>query len=206
MKKIILLVLAVLVIGVAWYLISPLFIETVVEEDFPFTQTDYEEMVVSIEELGGDSITVEELQAMTVEEIMVLEQDLLAEAPQDTDAIEEEIISEVVTIASGAFVDADDVHKGSGTALLLESDGTTVLRLEDFETTNGPDLRVYLAVAESPDQPDDLDAGYLDLGKLKGNKGNQNYEIPADVDLSSYNSVVIYCKPFHVIFTVASLN
>ena len=47
--------------------------------------------------------------------------------------------------------------------------------------------------------------GYLDLGKLKGNRGNQNYPIPADVDISIFNSVVIYCKPFAVVFSVATL-
>ena len=55
-------------------------------------------------------------------------------------------------------------------------------------------------------RPYDLMAGYLDLGPLKGNRGNQNYEIPADVDLSEYGSVVIYCQPFHVIFATAPLN
>jgi hypothetical protein len=49
-------------------------------------------------------------------------------------------------------------------------------------------------------------AGYLDLGSLKGNIGNQNYEIPAGTDISEYQSVVIYCLPFHVIFSTATIS
>ena len=73
--------------------------------------------------------------------------------------------------------------------------------------TNGPDLHVILTPHPNPmSQADVKTAGYNDLGKLKGNIGNQNYPISADVDLSAGGSVVIYCLPFHVIFSVASLG
>ena len=86
-------------------------------------------------------------------------------------------------------------------------DGSHLLRLEDFDVTNGPDLRVLLAEAGDPMTRDELQAGgYTHLAKLKGNKGNQNYEIPADVNLDEQNSVIIYCMPFHVIFSVAPLQ
>ena len=52
----------------------------------------------------------------------------------------------------------------------------------------------------------DKDRGYLDLGKLKGNIGNQNYPVPDGIDISEYNAVMIYCEPFHVIFSTAPLN
>ncbi|MEX1044023.1 MAG: DM13 domain-containing protein [Acidimicrobiia bacterium] len=71
--------------------------------------------------------------------------------------------------------------------------------------TNGPDLRVILVPNGDPQEADDI-TGYLELEPLRGNVGNQNYEIPPDVDLSQYGSVVIYCKPFHVLFAVASLE
>ena len=73
--------------------------------------------------------------------------------------------------------------------------------------TNGPALHVYLSRHEDPDSPGEVkDLGFVDLGDLKGNRGNQNYPIPSDVDIAGYNSVVIYCKPFNVVFSVASLR
>ncbi|NND83554.1 MAG: DM13 domain-containing protein, partial [Acidimicrobiia bacterium] len=78
---------------------------------------------------------------------------------------------------------------------------------EDFEVTNGPDLHVILSPVDSPNSSEELRAvDYVDLGELKGNVGNQNYEIPADVDIDSIGSVVIYCVPFHVIFATANVS
>jgi hypothetical protein len=78
------------------------------------------------------------------------------------------------------------------------------LRLEDFSVTNGPDLHVLLA--ENPSPPDHDSLGmYLDLGSLKGNLGDQNYDIPAGTDINQFKSVVIYCLPFHVVFSTADL-
>ena len=111
-------------------------------------------------------------------------------------------------LASGEFVDADAIHKGSGRALLYAlPDGRHVLRFEDFRTTNGPALVVYLAGHASPTSAADvIDGGFLDLGKLKGNVGNQNYPIPADVDIADYGSVVIWCELFDVLFSPAALE
>jgi len=73
--------------------------------------------------------------------------------------------------------------------------------------TNGPELHVILAPHPNPESRGDVTAaGYVDLGKLKGNIGDQNYAIPENVDLPGVGSVVIYCKPFHVIFSVATLQ
>ncbi len=109
-------------------------------------------------------------------------------------------------LSLGAFVDADKFHAGSGDAKILKlADGSTILRLEDFSVTNGPDLRVLLAKHGGPITREEVDQGYLELGKLKGNKGNQNYTIPAGTNLDEYKSVVIYCKPFHVVFSSATL-
>lgn len=70
--------------------------------------------------------------------------------------------------------------------------------------TNGPDLSVILAVEPEPDGF--LSGNYTELWKLKGNIGNQNYPIPENVDPGRFNSVVIYCKPFHVLFSFATLK
>ena len=111
-------------------------------------------------------------------------------------------------IKSGSFRDADNFHKGSGQATIYRSqDGSHLLRLENLNVTNGPDLHVILTPDPSPDSRGDVKAaGYVDLGKLKGNKGDQNYHIPSGVDINAQGSVVIYCQPFHVIFSVATLQ
>ena len=81
-----------------------------------------------------------------------------------------------------------------------------MLRLEDFSVTNGPRLHVYLSNHPNPTGSSQTRGdGYTDLGGLKGNKGNQNYDIPEYVDISEANSVVIYCVPFRVVFSVAPL-
>lgn len=97
-------------------------------------------------------------------------------------------------------------HKGTGTAKLLQTGDTYVVRFEDLNVENGPDLYVYLSPAPSSSKASAFDAGHLDLGKLKGNQGNQNYAVPAGVDLSKYKSVVVWCKRFSSGFAVAPLG
>ena len=115
---------------------------------------------------------------------------------------------QVVALKDGQFKDADSFHKGSGQATIYSTpDGGYFLRLEELSVTNGPALHVFLSPHEDPDRSGEVKTpGYVDLGKLKGNRGNQNYPIPADVDITAINSVVIYCKPFSVVFSVATLQ
>ncbi|MBI2063795.1 MAG: DM13 domain-containing protein [Candidatus Yanofskybacteria bacterium] len=108
-------------------------------------------------------------------------------------------------LKSGNFVDVDFIHKGSGRAFLLEyPDGSKVLRFEDFNITNGPDLFVYLAETTAPTGDLEGLGNYIDLGRLKGNAGNQNYELPAGI--GNFNSVVIWCKKFGVLFPYAVMH
>jgi hypothetical protein len=104
-------------------------------------------------------------------------------------------------VSTGEFEAAS--HPGSGTASIIEkSDGEAVLTFKDFETDNGPDLLVYLVPADSPAGSD---KGAVDLGALKGNKGNQQYAIPAGTDLEQDWRVVVWCRAFTVSFTEAPL-
>lgn len=125
------------------------------------------------------------------------------EPVDDAAATEAPAVAPVV-LASGSFVDRD--HPASGTASVFALDGgTRVLRFEDLATDNGPDLKVYLSAA-GPDAPSgEFDDTFVDLGPLTGNLGNQNYEIPADVDLEQYASVVIWCDRFNVPFGASPL-
>jgi len=109
-------------------------------------------------------------------------------------------------VAMGMFMDADDFHRGSGSATMFRGpDGNHILRFEDFMVTNGPALSVLISKAEGITSSENL-GEYLDLGPLKGNVGNQNYEVPAGTDVSEYKTVVIYCVPFHVVFATAPLT
>ncbi len=105
-------------------------------------------------------------------------------------------------VSQGEFEGADDFHFGNGTALLIESEpGVYVLRLEEFSVRNGPDLFVYL----SPDPGGYTDAA-INLGELKGTDGAFNYDIPAGTDVSQYQSAIVWCKAFAVLFATATLG
>lgn len=165
MKKLVLALLGIVAIAIAWWLLSPLFLNKTVDEDLAFNTPIQDD-------------TSNEPDVMVDEEPM-----------QDAPTV----------VAQGTFQDADSAHKGSGSATVYEQDGQHVLRFEDFSVTNGPDLRVLLAK-----DVNNLDAGYVELEKLKGNMGNQNYTLAEDIDPAAYDGVVIYCKPFHVTFSTAT--
>ncbi len=86
------------------------------------------------------------------------------------------------------------------------TDGNRVLRLTEFATSNGPDVHVYLVAAgDVQDNATVKTAGFVDLGSIKGNVGDQNYDVPADVDLAKYRAVTIWCRRFAVNFGTAPL-
>ena len=257
-------VILIPVVAFAWWLLSPLFLSTTVDEEFPYaanavvpadmTMAEVEVVMETMAEmeppevdepmpfsvgqeearkvgLDAANTTVESdlagsvketLGEVVVEKESVVEIEKLVEVEKEVpvvvEAVREVIIEEVteptpppsepVALASGSFRDADSFHRGSGDATIYRlPDGSHLLRLEDFEVTNGPDLRVLLARPNDPQSRDELHAaGYTHLAKLKGNIGNQNYEIPADIDPSGIGSIIIYCMPFQVIFSVAPLS
>jgi Electron transfer DM13 len=116
-----------------------------------------------------------------------------------------EPVATIVTLAEGSFVPLGR-YSGEGTARVL-NDGSEqrFLRFENFATDNGPDLNVYLVASDASADPDTFDDDAVDLGNLKGNIGDQNYEIPPDVDLSIYDTVVVWCVRFSTPFTAADL-
>jgi hypothetical protein len=126
-----------------------------------------------------------------------------ASAPEDPAA------ARPVVLAEGVFISHE--HTTTGTARVLRApDGSRYLRLEDLNTSNGPLLKVWLTNA--PVRAGTAgwhvfdDGRHVDLGPLKGNKGSQNYPLPADVDLTAYHSVSIWCARFHVSFGAAALT
>jgi hypothetical protein len=110
-------------------------------------------------------------------------------------------------LRTGEFNTIDGLHKGEGAAAIFrQSDGRYILRLDPFQVTNGPDLYVYLSGHPAPINSAQLhQAGVVEIARLKGNIGSQNYELPANFDISQFRSVVIYCKQFNVVFSTAAL-
>ena len=178
-------ILAIPVVALAWWLGSPLFLDTTVDETFPGAVTPDNNDSGAL----GDGPATPDVPALGTSE-------------------DEEAAAGPIQLFTGAFVDADAAHRGSGSATIFElEDGAHVLRFEDFEVTNGPDLHVLLVPTDDPVDRDLLaDVGYEDLGKLKGNVGNQNYDLPEGFDPDGSWTVVIYCDPFHVVFSTARLS
>ena len=116
------------------------------------------------------------------------------------------VAAEPVELALGEFASLE--HTTTGTALVLElDDGRRFLRLQGLETSNGPDLRVYLSsVPASDDWYVYDDEEFVDLGGLKGNLGSSNYAIPANVNLADFETAVVWCRRFSVGFGVAPLD
>src|SRR5262244_3000851 len=108
-------------------------------------------------------------------------------------------------LATGQF--HSGAHETKGIATLFQlADGKKMLRLTDFATSNGPDVHVYLVAADDAKDNDTVTkAGFIDIGSLKGNIGDQNYDLPANTDLAKYRAVTIWCKRFSVNFGTAPL-
>jgi hypothetical protein len=111
--------------------------------------------------------------------------------------VEESIPSEALLVAEGEFMPR--VHGVEGSALLIEENGTHIVRFEDFETDNGPQLFIYLSSDLGNDD-------FINLGEIKATKGNINYEIPKGTDITKYNNVLVWCRPFGVLFSYAKLK
>ena len=150
MKKLIILIVSIIILGLAYWLISPFFIDKKVSE----------ELNISAESEGAQPVLV----------------------------------------LRGVFTGFDRIHTGSGNVNVIQvGDRHTIRFEENFDVANGPDLYVGFG----------KDGEYIkgsEIGKLKGNIGSQNYELPAGIDLADYNEVWIWCKAFSVGFAKAALN
>lgn len=117
--------------------------------------------------------------------------------------------AEPIELASGTFISHE--HETTGTVRIVENpDGTRFLLIENLATTNGPDVHVWLSASDVVEGFDGWfvagGAPFVELGLIKGNLGNQVYEIPADVDLSQFRSVSLWCVQFGVSFGAAQLS
>lgn len=197
------------IIAAGFWLGAPLFTNTTVDEAFPLaagavvptdmTRSGVEQVMADMANLAN--LVDEAMPAsMTAKSPNTGTPDATSGGGQDQ--------ATAKVLSSGGFRDVDSFHKGSGVAKIYQvQDGSRFLRLEDLNVTNGPELHVVLSPEPNPASSEQVKSpGYVDLGKLKGNLGNQNYPIPEGVDIGAQGSVVIYCKPFQVVFSVATLE
>ncbi len=125
---------------------------------------------------------------------------------QGGEAMAMKTTAQPTALATGKFHAV--AHEGQGNAAIFQlADGKQVLRLSDFKTSNGPKLHLYLVAANDATDSDMVkSAGFVDLGPLKGNEGDQNYDVPAGTDLGKYKAVTVWCARFNVNFTTAPLT
>jgi uncharacterized protein (DUF1778 family) len=200
-------VIAAVAIPLGIYTSLPLFINTEINEPLPTVSNSSNDMAAMQQFKDfmqmSEQERIEKGQRMSNEE-----RDMIMRAAAETNGTtvneqmtttgEEEAAS---TTYSGTFVGVNDgIHNAEGQVKVLElNDSTNFLRLEDFRSTNGPDLYVYLST-------DKGNSDFINLGRLKGNVGDQNYEIPQGTDLSKYDTALIWCQAFSVLFGSAELR
>jgi len=171
------------VAAIGWWLLSPLWINTEVNESLPTAPAS----------------------VPTESPVPVAQEQPTEEQPVQAEPTQANTTPELTLLSQGSFYNV--AHAGEGTAGVYQlADGSRVLRLENFQVENGPDLYVYLVPVDPvPNQSGSDIPGSVSLGNLKGNIGDQNYELPASLDLSQYKSVVIWCQAFSVPFSAAPL-
>ena len=200
---IVLIIIAAIAIPVGIYTVSPLFINTIVDEPLPTSSDTDLQKFQEFMSMNSELERVEKGQQMTTEE----KNSILRGAAQTNGNTLNENMTEAATtsgntsLITGEFIGVNDgIHNAEGLAKVIQLDeASMVLRLENFKATNGPDLYVYLATDNSA-------SDFVDLGRLKGNIGNQNYDIPEGTDFSRYDTVLIWCKAFSVLFGSAKLE
>jgi hypothetical protein len=202
MNKVILIGIIIGIIVVGGGLASPLFYETEINESLP-TALDNIEPGLTLETFSSmddnQRQTIIEKMPDKVKDMIMEESAKVTQiVSEDIDEmVKEESSNELEIIKTGTFEGLAG-HQAQGIAKILEINGESFLRFEEFDVTNGPDLRVYL----TPNG--DVHDG-IHLDKLKGSKGNQNYSLE-DIDTDVYDTVVIYCQPFGAYFGQAELN
>jgi len=205
----------VIIVGAgAYYLVSPLFFSTEVNEPLPTG-------VVQSESFQKFAAMNEEEKMQAAKQMSPQERDeimsVAAKVNNSLDESMDQTLSQLQQpqpqnnttsstntgqniLRTGTFVGVGDgIHNAEGIAKVVQvQDGNNILRLENLHVTNGPDLYVYLATDKSA-------SDFVSLGKLKANNGNQNYEIPSETDLTKYGTALIWCRPFSVLFGSAEL-
>ena len=204
----------VIIVGAGtYYLISPLFISTEVNEPLPtvvvqsesfqrFLAMNEEEKMQGAKQMSSQERDEIMSAAAKVNKSLdeSMDQTLLEQQPSQPQNTTSITSTRQSALRTGSFVGVGDgIHNAEGIAKVIPlQERSNILRLENLYVTNGPDLYVYLATDKSA-------SDFVSLGKLKANNGNQNYDIPSESDLTKYDTVLIWCRPFSVLFGSAEL-
>lgn len=198
-------VMATVAIPFGIYTALPLFINTEINEPLPTVSNSNNDMAIM--QQFKDFMEMSEQERLEKGQQMSNEErDMIMKAAAQTNGItvNEEMTTigeETSTAYAGTFVGVNDgIHNAEDQAKVIKlSDDSDFLRLEDFRSTNGPDLYVYLST-------DKGNSDFVNLGRLKGNIGDQNYKIPEGTELSKYDTALIWCQAFSVLFGSAELR
>ena len=193
-------ILAIVLVGVA--LASPLFYDTEINEPLPVELEKIQQGLTfnKFATMNDDDrqLVVDKMPEKVKEMVMVKAETMVTTVSEGMDEMKPDSPESSVEILKTGSFEGLAGHYADGTAKIIKVGDLTYLRFENFEVTNGPDLRVYLT------SEGDVKNG-LHLEKLKGNKGDQNYLIE-NIDLQMYDTVIIYCQPFGVYFGEAQLD
>ena len=193
-------IVAIVIVGVA--LASPLFYDTDINEPLPVELEKIKQGLTfdKFATMDDDDrqLVVDKMPEKVKEMVMVKAETMVTTVSEDMDEIKSDLPESSVEILKTGSFEGLAGHYADGTAKIIKVGDLTYLRFENFEVTNGPDLRVYLT------SEGDVKNG-LHLEKLKGSKGDQNYLLE-NIDLQIYDTVVIYCQPFGVYFGEAQLD
>jgi len=179
-KKIILSVVGVIVMGVGYFLLSPLWRNVTLDEALPQAQVVKDNMETM------DSATKEQF----MKEVEAIKGKVMIKA--DSMPVNASTTSKQVLLVARA-------HDVKGRASLIQSGDQYFVRFEDLKTINGPDLRIYLSAGLDVDDA-------IDLGAIRATEGNVNYIIPTGTDVAKYHNVLIWCRAFGVLFSYADLS
>ena len=205
-KIIISIIVAAIAIPIGIYTISPLFIDTEINEPLPPLSSEsalvFEKFMAMTEDEkinAAKNMTVEEKNMIM--KMAAKQNTTINENKTTTMDISQNTTEENKNLLVGDFMGVNDgIHNAEGYVKILTLlDGSQILRLEDFRSTNGPDVHLYLST-------DKQASNFIDLGRLKANNGDQNYQIPIDTDFNKYKYVLIWCQPFSVLFGSAQLS
>lgn len=184
------------------------FVVNEVDEAFPALSTDQREAINNMpEDQKNELLKMAKDNPEMAEDVALAQTGDDVIVPEDEQAMPDDMPAEPMIVKSGSFITIDPVHGAEGSATVYAlPEGNHVLRFEDFSATNGPELHVILSKEIPTSTFASIGEDSIDLGLLKGNVGNQNYELPDDVNLEDYKSIVIYCVPFQVVFSSADIS
>ena len=187
MNKTLISIVGIIIIIIAYWLISPLWRKTQLNEPIPQAPSTSPTPVTI-----NDNIDT--MDAATKEKFMKATEEMANKKMTSTDAMPSSPSQQPTIIAQAPMIAR--AHNVKGKALLVQTGGQKILRFENLETINGPDLRIYLSTGLNVEDA-------IDLGPIRATEGNVNYALPQQADTSKYKNALIWCRTFGVLFSYA---